>query len=72
MADEENDDIRRADEHVAEGRRIVQMQKGRIIRLRAVGVDTWDAERTLRMFETNLKRFEDHRDSLKGKSGRSI
>jgi hypothetical protein len=65
---EANDDVRRAEEHVAEGRPIVQMQKGRIIRLRAAGVDTWDAERTLRIFEMNLKRFEEHRDSLKRKS----
>jgi hypothetical protein len=26
MADDENDDLRRAEEHVLEGRRIVQMQ----------------------------------------------
>jgi hypothetical protein len=66
MADEENDDLRRAEERVAEGRRIVQMQKGRIVRLRSAGADTWDAERTLRLFEVNLRRFEDHRDFLKG------
>jgi hypothetical protein len=68
MANEENNDVRRAEEHVAEGRRIVQMQKGLIIRLRAAGVDTWDAERTLGLFESNLKRFEEHRDFLKRKS----
>ena len=68
MAGDENDDLRRAEEHVAEGRRIVQMQKGRIIRLRSAGVDTWDAERTLRTLELNLKRFEEHRDFLKRKS----
>jgi hypothetical protein len=66
MPDEEND-LRRAEEHVAEGRRLVQQQKGRIIRLRAVGADTGDAERTLRLLEANLRRFEEHRDSLKGK-----
>jgi hypothetical protein len=33
-------------------------QKGRIIRLRAAGVDTWHAERALRL-------FEEHRDILK-------
>jgi hypothetical protein len=68
MAGDENDDLRRAEEHVAEGRRIVQMQKGRIIRLRSAGVDTWDAERTLRTLELNLKRFEEQRDSIKRKS----
>jgi hypothetical protein len=60
-----NDDIRRAEEHVAEARRLVQMQKGFIVRLRAAGADTWDAERTLRTLESNLKRFEEHRDRLK-------
>ena len=48
--------LRRAEELVAEGRRIVQQQKGRIIRLRAAGVDTWDAERALRLLEANLRR----------------
>ena len=43
------DELRRAEELVAEARRIVQQQKGRIIRLRAAGVDTWHAERALRL-----------------------
>jgi hypothetical protein len=59
-------DLRRAEELVAEGRRIVQQQKGLIVRLGAAGVDTWEAERTLRLFEANLRRFEEHRDLLKG------
>jgi hypothetical protein len=59
-------DLRRAEELVAEGRRIVQQQKGLIVRLRAAGVDTLEAERTLRLFEANLRRFEEHRDVLKG------
>jgi hypothetical protein len=58
-------DFRRAEELVAEGRPIVQQQKGRIIRLRAAGVDTWDAERALHPFEANLRRLEEHRDFLK-------
>ena len=61
------DDIRRAEELVAEARRIVQQQKGRIMRLRAAGVDTWDAERALRLFEANLQLFEEHRDILKSR-----
>ncbi len=65
--DSEND-LRRAEELVAEGRRIVQQQKGLIVRLRAAGVDTWEAERTLRLFEANLRRFEEHRDALKGRT----
>ena len=63
----EQDHLRRAEELVLEARQIVQQQKGRIIRLRAGGVDTWDAERTLRTLESNLKRFEQHRESLKRK-----
>jgi hypothetical protein len=58
------DDLRRAEELVA-WRRIVQQQKGRIIRLRAAGIDTWDAQRTLHLFEANLRRFEEYRDVLK-------
>jgi hypothetical protein len=61
-------DLRRAEELVAEGRRIVQQQKGLIVRLRAAGVDTLEAERTLRLFEANLRRFEEHRDALKGRT----
>jgi hypothetical protein len=60
-------DLRRAEELVAEGRRIVQQKKGRIIRLRAAGADTSDAERALHLFDANLRRFEEHRDVLKSK-----
>jgi hypothetical protein len=49
-------DLRRAEELVAEGRRIVQQQKGRIFGLRAAGVDTWDAERVLHLLGANLRR----------------
>jgi hypothetical protein len=61
------DDLLRAEELVAEARRIVQEQKGRIVRLKAAGVDASSAERTLRMFEANLRRFEEHRDILKSR-----
>ena len=60
-------DLRRAEEFVAEGRGIVQQQKGRIVRLRAAGVDTWDAQRVLHLLEANLRRFEEYRDALKGR-----
>ncbi len=60
-------DLRRAEELIAEGRRIIQQQKGRIVRLRAAGVDTWDAQRVLHLLEANLRRFEEHRDALKGR-----
>ena len=41
------DDLHRVEEHVAEARRLVQQQKGLITRLRAAGVDTWDAQKIL-------------------------
>ena len=59
------DDLRRADEHVAEARRLVQRQKGLISRLRTAGVDTWDAQRILWLLESNLRRLEEHRDHLR-------
>ena len=59
------EDIRRAEAHVAEARRLVQRQKGLITRLRAAGVDTWAAQRILGLLEANLRRFEEHRDWLR-------
>jgi hypothetical protein len=49
---------------VEEARRIVWEQKGRIIRLRAAGRDTWDAERTLRLLEANLQTFREYKHRL--------
>jgi len=60
------DDLRSAEEQVAEARRLVTRQKGLIIRLRAAGVSTWDAQRILWLLESNLRRFEEHRDRLRG------
>jgi hypothetical protein len=59
------DDLRRIEEHVAEARRVVQRQKGLIIRLRAAGVSTWDAQSILWLLESNLRRLEEHRDRLR-------
>jgi hypothetical protein len=56
------DDIRRVEEHVAEARRLVQRQRGVIVRLRAAGESTLDAQRILWLLESNLRRFEEHRD----------
>ena len=58
-------DLHRIDEHLAEARRMVQRQKGLIIRLRAAGVSTWDAQRILWLLESNLRRLEEHRDRLR-------
>ena len=49
---------------VEEAQRIVWEQKGRIIRLRAAGRDTWDAERTLRLLEANLQTFREYKHTL--------
>ena len=59
------DDLRRVEEHVAEARRMVQRQKGLIVRLRAAGVSTWDGERILWLLESNLRRLREHRDRLR-------
>jgi SRSO17 transposase len=48
--------------HIEEARRMVTEQKGRIARLKAMGVDTALAELTLRALEANLKRFQNHSD----------
>ena len=61
------DDLRRAEQHVAEARRLVQQQKGLITRLRTAGVDTWGRQRILWLLESNLRRFEEHRDVLKAR-----
>ncbi len=60
----EFDDLSKANSRVEEARRIVWRQKGRIVRLRSAGVDTLDAETTLRLLEANFQTFEDHRRAL--------
>jgi hypothetical protein len=59
------DDLRRIEGHIAEARGMMRRQKGRVIRLRAVGVNTFDSQRILWLLETNLRRLEDHRDWLR-------
>jgi hypothetical protein len=59
------DDLHRIDQHVAEARRLVQQQKGLITRLRAGGVNAWDAQKILSLLESNLRRLEEHRDRLR-------
>jgi len=60
------DDLRSAEEQVAEARRLVTRQKGLIIRLRAAGSSTWDAQRILWLLESKLRRFEEHGNRLRG------
>ncbi len=59
------DDLRRIEGHIAEARGFVQRQKGLVIRVRAAGVNTFDAQSIRSLLESNLKRLEDHRDWLK-------
>jgi hypothetical protein len=56
--------LSKARRDVEEGRRLVWQQKGRIARLRAAGLETSDAERTLRILESNLNTFEEHSNFL--------
>jgi hypothetical protein len=49
---------------VEEAQRIVWEQKGRIIRLRAVGHDTWDAQRILQLLEANLQNLREYKHRL--------
>ena len=67
MPDDDHN-LRRAEERVAEARRLVLQQKGLITRIRAAGIDTSNAERILKVLERNLKTFEKHRDALKRRS----
>ncbi len=58
------DHLSKARCRVEEAQRIVWQEKGRIIRLRAAGLDTRDAERTLRLLEANLQTFQEHKREL--------
>ena len=60
------DHLSKARCRVEEAQRIVWEQKGRIFRLRAADLDTWDAERTLRLFEANLQTFQEYKHALEG------
>ncbi len=60
----EVDDLTKARRYVKDAQLIVWEQKGRIMRLRAAGVDTVDAERTLRLLEANLQTFREHQRTL--------
>jgi hypothetical protein len=49
---------------VEEAQRIVWEQKGRIIRLRAAGLDTWDAQRIFQLLEANLQNLREYKHTL--------
>ena len=59
------DDLRRVEKHIAKRERLVQRQKGLIVRLRTAGVNTLDAQRILWLLESNLRRLEELRDRLR-------
>jgi hypothetical protein len=63
-------DLGMAGRHVAKAREIVANQRRRIEKLRAVGASTFDAEQTLRIFEANLRLFEEHEREWRAKSGK--
>jgi hypothetical protein len=65
-------DLSGVEEHVAEARRMVQRQKGLIVRLEAAGVSTLDAQRILWLLESNLRRLESHRDLLKASRSSAV
>ena len=58
------DRLSRAKCLVEEAQRIVWEQKGRIIRLRAAGHDTWDAQRILQLLEANLQNLREYKHRL--------
>jgi hypothetical protein len=64
-------DLARVEEHVAEARRMVQRQKGLVVRLAVTGASTLDAQRILWLLESNLRRLEVHRDFFKGNGDRN-
>ena len=55
--------------HVTEGRRIVHLQRLRVERMRATGLDTHDVERTLVLFEQSLAIFEEHLQAIEATGG---
>jgi hypothetical protein len=59
------DDLHRIEEHIAEARRIVQRQKGLLVRLRAADASTWDGQRIPWLLELNPRRLQELRDQLR-------
>lgn len=60
MVEELADQIAAAERHVGDAREIVAEQTARIQQLHGIGADICDAERRLRLFESNLTVFEEH------------
>jgi hypothetical protein len=66
------DDLSAVEERVAEARRLMQRQKGLVVRLGTAGASTLDAQRILWLLESNLRRLENHRDFLKANFGSAL
>ena len=62
MADD--DPLALAQRRVWDAQKIVAEQKRRIARLRAAGAGTFEAVQALSAFESNLRLFTEHRDTL--------
>jgi hypothetical protein len=58
------DDVDHLEGLVEEARRLVWEQKGRIIRLREAGRETWDAHRVLLLLEANLQKLQEYKQML--------
>ena len=57
--------IAQAAKRVMDARQLVFDQKTRVVRLRAVGMDSGDAERILPVLEANLEVFKGHLEKLR-------
>ena len=65
MKSENEDDLARAVRRVRDGRIAVARQQVQIVRLRASGRSTLDAEQTLGALTTTLAVFEEHEKALR-------
>ena len=66
----EDDVLTIAVQYVAEAMFVVERQRERVARLKAVGASTRDAERTLQVLEGTLELLEEHECMVRELSGR--
>ena len=57
--------LEKAGQHVAEAKRIVARQRQQIVKLKASGISTLDAEQTLQVFTATLETLEHHEQHLR-------
>jgi hypothetical protein len=58
-------DLAMATRHVATGKQIIAKHRALIVKLKAAGASTLDAEYTLDVFLSTLRIFEDHERQLR-------